>query len=187
MTDQTTEPDAAQMPEMLAEGRIWYNSPNPNECGSGALTPSRVVTRHRRSGDVKSVSPSKSIRKLSGFKQCKDCLQTLPYDAFDHQYSPRGINRGRFPVCRACLAQYGVSAFSSRQERTAARRIRRFWAHVHKTETCWIWTGRRDRGGYGSLQGERDGRFAHVKAHRFSYGIYGGSTRTPRPSRRIAH
>lgn len=42
----------------------------------------------------------------------------------------------------------------------------RFWAFVNKTDTCWLWTGARERGGYG--------RFAlthhkGVLAHRFAY------------------
>jgi hypothetical protein len=41
----------------------------------------------------------------------------------------------------------------------------RFERHVTKTDTCWLWTGRRDIGGYGRLWvGDRD-----VPAHRWSY------------------
>lgn len=33
----------------------------------------------------------------------------------------------------------------------------RFWRHVEKTETCWLWTGSRDRKGYGRFYVEEDG------------------------------
>lgn len=42
----------------------------------------------------------------------------------------------------------------------------RFWARVDQTGDCWIWTGHRDRGGYGmfSITNTR-----HQLAHRFAY------------------
>lgn len=47
----------------------------------------------------------------------------------------------------------------------------RFWAKVEKTETCWLWTGASQGGGYGRFG---RGRFAQtgprvVLAHRWSY------------------
>ena len=41
----------------------------------------------------------------------------------------------------------------------------RFWAKVHKTSSCWLWTAARTGSGYGSI------RIAghSVPAHRFSY------------------
>lgn len=44
----------------------------------------------------------------------------------------------------------------------------RFWAKVNKTSTCWLWTARLDRKGYGQFFPER--RVA-VKAHRFAYAL----------------
>ncbi len=37
----------------------------------------------------------------------------------------------------------------------------RFWAKVEFTDTCWLWTGALDKGGYGFFQNKR--------AHRMSY------------------
>ena len=51
----------------------------------------------------------------------------------------------------------------------------RFWLKVEKTEDCWLWTGARDRKGYGKFsmgsQYKPDGsrRNSMVSAHRFSY------------------
>lgn len=44
----------------------------------------------------------------------------------------------------------------------------RLWAKVVKTDGCWLWTGARDKRGYGSisLSGRGSGR---VKAHRLSW------------------
>lgn len=41
----------------------------------------------------------------------------------------------------------------------------RFWRHVDKTDTCWLWLGSGVRGGYGQFY--LDGR--RVSAHRFAY------------------
>ncbi len=51
-----------------------------------------------------------------------------------------------------------------------------FWAHVEKTETCWLWTAGLDRDGYGygNFRGKR------FRAHRFSYELLIG----PIPKRR---
>jgi hypothetical protein len=40
-----------------------------------------------------------------------------------------------------------------------------FWDRVDKTETCWLWKGKKIKGGYGQLT--RAGRF--VYAHRYAY------------------
>jgi hypothetical protein len=39
-----------------------------------------------------------------------------------------------------------------------------FWRHVNKTESCWLWTGGRDKDGYGVFHAGRS-----VRAHRFSF------------------
>ena len=46
----------------------------------------------------------------------------------------------------------------------------RFWEKVNKTETCWIWTGAKDKDGYGRL---RFGK-THIKAHRYSWELEHG-------------
>lgn len=51
--------------------------------------------------------------------------------------------------------------------------IDRFWSKVHKDSVsgCWIWTGAKDKGGYGQIK--IDGKT--VKAHRLSYENFKGS------------
>lgn len=44
----------------------------------------------------------------------------------------------------------------------------RFWAKVVKTESCWIWTGSHQVGGYGNFQPIK-GR--GIGAHRYAYQI----------------
>lgn len=51
-------------------------------------------------------------------------------------------------------------------DRREAARWARFMSRVQKTETCWLWTGGRDHGGYGSA---RWGTTV-LKAHRVAYG-----------------
>lgn len=47
-----------------------------------------------------------------------------------------------------------------------------FWQRVKKTETCWIWTGKRQKFGYGQIQLGAKGR--RVSAHRASWEIHYG-------------
>jgi len=42
----------------------------------------------------------------------------------------------------------------------------RFWAHVQKTETCWLWSGSIDRHGYGSFYADGKDHIAHVWIYR---------------------
>lgn len=46
----------------------------------------------------------------------------------------------------------------------------RFWSYVRKADGCWIWTGRREVFGYGSMSVKR----RNVKAHRYSYELHIG-------------
>lgn len=41
----------------------------------------------------------------------------------------------------------------------------RFWDFVTKTETCWLWTGRTDRDGYGAYCAN----YKDYRAHRYAY------------------
>lgn len=47
----------------------------------------------------------------------------------------------------------------------------RFWAKVNKTETCWLWTGAKQRLGYGHISIGND-RF--TSAHRLAYELANG-------------
>lgn len=50
--------------------------------------------------------------------------------------------------------------------------IARFWAHVTKTDTCWLWTGSLDTDGYGQIA--RSGGLSPIKAHRLSWLLHVG-------------
>jgi hypothetical protein len=56
--------------------------------------------------------------------------------------------------------------------------IDRFYTKVDKTDTCWIFTGYKDRDGYGQYGIRDQGIKVSYQAHRFSYeaetGIYPG-------------
>lgn len=47
----------------------------------------------------------------------------------------------------------------------------RFWPKVQKTDSCWLWTGGKDRYGYGKILGPHRGeaKGAHKRAHRAAY------------------
>lgn len=48
----------------------------------------------------------------------------------------------------------------------------RFWAKVHKTETCWLWMASVTPDGYGKVWSKEIG--AQVYAHRISYELHVG-------------
>jgi hypothetical protein len=49
-----------------------------------------------------------------------------------------------------------------------------FWKHVNKTATCWLWTGRLVKGGYGMFFLNRDGCVRGRVAHRVAYELLVG-------------
>lgn len=54
-----------------------------------------------------------------------------------------------------------------------------FWERVNKTESCWLWTGRLNAGGYGVYSvwlggGRKNGKVKVLFAHRVSWEIHRG-------------
>lgn len=49
-----------------------------------------------------------------------------------------------------------------------------FWARVQKTDTCWLWTGTIDKGGYGLRYLEGPNGPMHHQAHRVSWELHVG-------------
>lgn len=81
-------------------------------------------------------------------------------------------------VCQECgepfyvepwKLRYNACLYCSRacayKHRTTPREVR-FWRFVHKTDTCWVWTGGKHRFGYGKIDG--------LDAHRVSWEIHNG-------------
>src|SRR3990172_5802510 len=54
--------------------------------------------------------------------------------------------------------------------------IARFWSHVKKTETCWLWMGAKTVYGYGSVLLTKKPKTRHMLAHRVSYELQNGPT-----------
>jgi hypothetical protein len=52
--------------------------------------------------------------------------------------------------------------------------ISRFWAKVHKTDGCWLWTASKRHKGYGAFAYTLDGKMIHDRSHRFSYRLHVG-------------
>lgn len=46
----------------------------------------------------------------------------------------------------------------------------RFWGCVQKTDTCWLWTGNKQKGGYGRIKTKGKS----IKAHRYSWELHNG-------------
>jgi hypothetical protein len=54
--------------------------------------------------------------------------------------------------------------------------VAKFWEHVAKFDSCWIWTGplRDKRSAYGDFCTRSGGRTIHRPAHRFSWELHNG-------------
>jgi hypothetical protein len=46
----------------------------------------------------------------------------------------------------------------------------RFWSHVDKTDSCWLWTGRLEKLGYARVRVDGEQTYAH----RYSYEVHHG-------------
>lgn len=70
-------------------------------------------------------------------------------------------------VCRYCRGEYlgiRISAFCSRKCSGLNQRkplAERFWAKVARTDSCWLWTGGKNSGGYGIVHANGCSRTAH--------------------------
>ena len=50
----------------------------------------------------------------------------------------------------------------------------RFWEKVSKTDSCWVWTGVKTRGGYGYLHKSSGTEQQSRRAHRISWELHNG-------------
>lgn len=51
----------------------------------------------------------------------------------------------------------------------------RFWGHVEKTATCWLWTGSIGTRGYGFIHVRELGKSRTILVHRYAYILHSGS------------
>lgn len=104
-------------------------------------------------------------------KRGKDCG-----DFWKHDYQKNAKGRKECSRCHR-LNPIGVSAEV------------RFWDHVRKTETCWLWISGKNRDGYG-LYFVPQGRNKHSKgvvAHRYSLKLAGINVPPFTPSACVDH
>jgi len=95
-------------------------------------------------------------------KQCRKCGLPQPLDNFNPS---RSIADGRRSYCKSCLQLMR----QTKRDFTETFQSR-FWSHVDKRDSCWLWTGTTNRAGYGVLsQGYRQ-FLAHRVAYELTYG-----------------
>lgn len=77
----------------------------------------------------------------------------------------------RVTICAACGVAY--YPYFNRQLGCSARcsTVLMFWKNVEKTDTCWLWIGKKLPAGYGQI-GTRDHK--HILVHRLSYELHKG-------------
>jgi DNA-binding XRE family transcriptional regulator len=90
-------------------------------------------------------------------RQCRTCGKT-----FSPQ--PYWVDRGQGHYC-------SKPCFSEGRRRPLEER---FWEHVQKTESCWLWTGRPNSFGYGGLTQSIDRNRRLILAHRLSWELHHG-------------
>ena len=85
----------------------------------------------------------------------------------------------RYPSSRVRYCSLSCGAYAPRRPRRP-RKCRpvadRFWEKVTKTENCWLWTGNRNRDGYGELGVAKTPSLPGglMRAHRLSWEIHYG-------------
>lgn len=91
-------------------------------------------------------------------KTCKTCHELQPLTSFV----------GRHAACRQCQSLERKQRRLNRSWTVSERALNFFLRRVHKTESCWMWTGTLRPNGYGqaSLNG------VSMLAHRLSYLIH---------------
>jgi HNH endonuclease len=93
--------------------------------------------------------------------------RTCPVCGRAYRVRPSDLARGRRTCSRAC-GQTGPRP---------ARRLplaERFWRHVHKTPTCWLWTGVRNTSGAGVLAVRTDAGLVRLAAPRVAWELHVG-------------
>lgn len=95
---------------------------------------------------------------------CRKCLTEKTKSEFYFYYG-RAVR-----MCKACCSEKGKKAHALRKLRGRPKRVKettleRFWKFVKKTDTCWLWIGSTQHGGYGQF---RDSGKLHA-VHRYSY------------------
>ncbi len=66
--------------------------------------------------------------------------------------------------------QPSVNQMARRLKLKKPDKVSRFWAKVHKTDTCWIWTARKDQDGYGQVRFN----WKMLQAHRLAWELTNG-------------
>lgn len=98
----------------------------------------------------------KSIRLVRACEQCGARLLVTKATA----------RRGQGRFCNLTCHWLWRHAQGDASPEAAARR---FWKRVRKTRSCWLWTGRKNRHGYGTTRRGGRGRGTQMLAHRLSW------------------
>lgn len=83
---------------------------------------------------------------------------------------PRLVVSGHSKSC-GCLS---VEMAAARRHAAARPAEERFWGNVDRSGDCWLWTGGKDKDGYGKFRVSTSGPGAQTRAHRFSYELHHG-------------
>lgn len=104
-------------------------------------------------------------QRAAGLCEC-GCGQTTAIAKRNH---PSGVRKGQH-------MRFIASHSGRARTALAADPVKRFWSKVEKTPRgCWIWTGQRNREGYGRFaHGSRTTRVHVVQAHRYAYELVHG-------------
>src|SRR5262249_41065983 len=95
----------------------------------------------------------------------------------------RGVSKKRYATLEAKLYHREQQRKHRLRRRLGLGKLRggypkiapeiRFWKFVNRTETCWLWTGCKNRYGYGKFNAGAKTR-PNIRAHRYAYEIFIG-------------
>lgn len=95
-----------------------------------------------------------------GLRQCSLCKEIKTIQEYGPGNSPQGLAY----LCKVCQRRQRLDNHYKLKKPPLVTLMDVFWKKVHKTDTCWFWTGYIDKEGYG--------RFNKTGAHGYSWLIH---------------
>lgn len=124
-------------------------------------------------------------------KYCRGICQRHYARAYYRRRHPGFRPRGLYEHCTVgdCRKRHWARGFCNKHYRRWEKHgdplkggrletvVERFWSRVHKTETCWLWTGAVSSNGYGAFStgSTTDDSLKQVSAHRYVYELLKGA------------
>ena len=170
--------NARQRTILLTE---WGNA--CQRCGYNRCA--RALQFHHKDPSDKLTDGSRGNASLKAVKAHPERFELLCANCHFEEHDAIDRSRIAYQPCRYCgepvrieprrLAD-GKGKYCSKKCEIADRpnvaktEAERFWRHVEKTDTCWLWTASKTKQGYGQFNPDTGSNLAHRTAWRLHYG-----------------